>query len=303
MNKPEVQESSSVQPQRKCSACSAKASSEGANASKSEKRENKGTCGACASNLPYVYALGQIEARFPSKSIEKEYVQAIGRSKTADPTKLYGLYSVLSEPQNQYLARKLSWILTVEGVPIYILLPTSPEDIDTLMKATLPSDCPLDRSVIMGRKGPAASLDMCGLEIPMVLIDHIFHHNHSAFVKSILSESISKEKFKAATEDMSRRMMQMAHNAGATDKHRALNYLAVRYSPIYARVAEELERNFLLTSVEAIPSRLSNNCKIVSVIFSFTNKETSVVEKYFIRVDVTEEFPFIVTEVSPYYDR
>jgi hypothetical protein len=27
------------------------------------------------------------------------------------------------------------------------------------------------------------------------------------------------------------------------------------------------------------------------------------VEKFFPRVDVTEEFPFLVTKMSPYYDR
>jgi hypothetical protein len=26
-------------------------------------------------------------------------------------------------------------------------------------------------------------------------------------------------------------------------------------------------------------------------------------EKFFVRVDVTEEFPFLVTKMSPYYDR
>ena len=26
-------------------------------------------------------------------------------------------------------------------------------------------------------------------------------------------------------------------------------------------------------------------------------------EKFFVRVDVTEEFPFLVTRLSPYYDR
>ena len=33
------------------------------------------------------------------------------------------------------------------------------------------------------------------------------------------------------------------------------------------------------------------------------NRATDVVEKQFLRVDVTEEFPFLVTRLSPYYDR
>jgi hypothetical protein len=39
------------------------------------------------------------------------------------------------------------------------------------------------------------------------------------------------------------------------------------------------------------------------VIFSYTNRETDVTEKYFVRVDVSEEFPFLVTKMASYYDR
>jgi hypothetical protein len=42
---------------------------------------------------------------------------------------------------------------------------------------------------------------------------------------------------------------------------------------------------------------------IADVVFSFTNRATDVVEKQFLRLDVTEEFPFLVTKLSPYYDR
>jgi hypothetical protein len=97
--------------------------------------------------------------------------------------------------------------------------------------------------------------------------------------------------------------MQMADNAGATDDHRALNYLAVRYPAIYASAAECFARNCMLSSIEVRTSRLSGARKIVDVIFSHTNRDTDVTEKYFVRVDVTEEFPFLVSKLSPYYDR
>ena len=296
-----VQESSSAQPQKKCSACSAKSSPEGSKTSGNEKSENKGTCGL--KSLPYVYVLGQIEARFPNRSIEKGYVQILERSKSANFEHQQAFYSVLSQPENRYLARKLSWILTMEGVPIYILLPTGPEDLNILLEAIRPSACPLDRQVVVGRKGPVAPPEMCGLEVPMVLVDHLYSLEYNDFIKSIRSESVTDEKFKAIARETFLRMMQLADNIGSTDKHRALNYLSVRYPAIYVKAAEELERNFLLTSVNAIFSRLSDNRKIVSVIQSFTNKETGAVEKYFVRVDLTEEFPFIVTKMAPYYDR
>ncbi len=296
-----VQESSSAQPQKKCSACSAKSSPEGSKTSGNEKSENKGTCGL--KSLPFVYVLGQVEARFPNRSIEKEFVQIIERSKSANLDHQQAFHSVLSQPENRYLARKLSWILTMEGVPIYILLPTGPEDLNILLEAIRPPACPLDRQVVVGRKGPVAPPEMCGLEVPMVLVDHLYSLEYNDFIKSIRSESVTDEKFKAIARETFLRMMQLADNIGSTDKHRALNYLSVRYPAIYVKAAEELERNFLLTSVNAIFSRLSDNRKIVSVIQSFTNKETGAVEKYFVRVDLTEEFPFIVTKMAPYYDR
>jgi PatG C-terminal len=39
------------------------------------------------------------------------------------------------------------------------------------------------------------------------------------------------------------------------------------------------------------------------VIFSYTNRNTDVIEKFYLRLDITEEFPFLVTKLSPYYDR
>jgi hypothetical protein len=296
-----VQESSSAQPQKKCSACSAKSSPEGSKTSGNEKSENKGTCGL--KSLPFVYVLGQVEARFPNRSIEKEFVQIIERSKSANLDHQQAFHSVLSQPENRYLARKLSWVLTKEGVPIYILLPTGPEDLDILLEAIRPSACPLDRQVVVGRKGPVAPPEMCGLEVPMVLVDHLYSLEYNNFMKSIHPELVADEKFKAAALELFRRMMQIADNTGSTDKHRALNYLSVRYPAIYAKAAGEQERNFSLTSVEAVSSRLSDSRKIISVVFTFANKEIGIVEKYFVRVDVSEEYPFLVTKMSPYYDR
>jgi hypothetical protein len=42
---------------------------------------------------------------------------------------------------------------------------------------------------------------------------------------------------------------------------------------------------------------------MVEVIFSYTNRNTDFTEKFSVRVDVSEEFPFLVKKLSPYYDR
>jgi hypothetical protein len=97
--------------------------------------------------------------------------------------------------------------------------------------------------------------------------------------------------------------MQLTDNAGATDEHRALNYLAMRYPAIYSKAAEQFGSDRSLSGVGLRPSPLSSTRNIVDVIFSFTNRNTDFTEKFFVRCDLTEEFPFMVTKMSPYYDR
>ena len=82
-----------------------------------------------------------------------------------------------------------------------------------------------------------------------------------------------------------------------------MNYLSVRCPPIYATAAEAFGRNASLRAGTVCPSRLSGVRSIVEVIFSSTNRTTDVTEKFFVRVDVTEEFLFLVTKLSPFYDR
>ena len=35
----------------------------------------------------------------------------------------------------------------------------------------------------------------------------------------------------------------------------------------------------------------------------YTDRNTDFTEKLFVRIDVIEEFPFLVTKLSPYFDR
>ena len=140
--------------------------------------------------------------------------------------------------------------------------------------------------------------------VPIVVFDQIYSFDRDALIKAIpRPEKMTEEQFEAAAGEVFDRILQMTDNAGATDDHRALNYLAMRYPGIYAKTAEEFARDFSLTGVEMRPSPLSGTRNIVDVIFSYTNRNTDFTEKFFVRVDVTEEFPFLVTKMSPYYDR
>jgi PatG C-terminal len=145
--------------------------------------------------------------------------------------------------------------------------------------------------------------------VPIVVFDQIYSFDIDSLIASIprpekgKKEERKEERFEAAAEELFWRIMQLADNAGATDEHRALNYLVVRYPAIYAKAAEEFGNDFSLTAVEARLSPLSATRKVVEVIFAYTNRNTDFTEKFFVRVDVTEKWPFLVTKLSPYYDR
>ncbi len=253
----------------------------------------------------YVYALGRVEARFPTIAIEKEFAQATGRSDTAGLTDRQALHEVLSKRQNRYLVHQLCWVLTIEGLQTYILQPRRGRDLDLLVEALRPAPRPTDVDVVIGVRGPIAPPEMCnGLMVPIVMFEQMYSFDVDSLIKSIPKpEKITEKQFEPAAEELFWRIIQMADNAGATDEHRALNYLAIRYPAIYATAAECYGRDCSLTGVEVRPSRLSGVRKIVDAIFSYTNRNTDVIEKYFVRVDVTEAFPFLVTKMSPFYDR
>jgi hypothetical protein len=263
------------------------------------------TNGGAASSPSWVYAIGNIEARFPAVSVEKEFAQATGRADTAGLTDRQALHTVLSKPENRYLVRQCCYVLTVEGLETYILTPRDPADLDLLVEAVRPNPSPLDLDVVIGMKGPIAPPQMCnGLMVPIVVFDQIYSFDRDALIKSIPKpEKTSAKEFAPAAQELFDRIMQLADNAGATDEHRALNYLAVRYQAIYAKAADYFAQNSSLSGVDVQSSALSGVRNVLDVIFTYTNRNTDVDDKCFVRVDVTDEFPFLVTKLSPYYDR
>jgi hypothetical protein len=263
------------------------------------------TCSTEATlSMSFVYVLGRVEPRFPRLSVEKEFAQATGRADTAGLTDREALRQVLSERANRYLVRQLCWVLTIQGLETYILQPRDQADFDLFVDSLRPAPRPTDVDVVIGVRGPLASPELCnGLVVPIVGLSQMYSFDVDSIIQAIPRPPETPEPgFTAASEELLMRIMQMTDNAGATDEHRALNYLAVRYPAMYARAADEFANDFSLTAVEVRPSPLAGARKIVDVVFSYTNRSTDFTEKFFVRVDVTEEFPFLVSKLAPYYD-
>jgi hypothetical protein len=260
--------------------------------------------------IQYVYAIGKVIHRFPNKSVEMELAQTIGRipeMETKSFTNPEVAHKVFTDPNNRYIARQICYILTIEGLETYILVPSDPLDFDRLAQALRPAPDIGDIDVIIGRRGPMASPEMCnGLVVPIVIVDQIY-----SFDRETLMKSIPKRKEKGTSEDQFRKtadavfnyLIQIADNAGAIDEHRALNYLAVRYDEIYYRTQLLQDENYSFTGIEVRPSLLSGTQKIVDVIFSYENRANRALQKWFCRVNVTGEWPYLVSPMREYFER
>lgn len=269
------------------------------------------TCGTSghaiipATSSSYVYAIGSVEPRFPQLSVEKELAQVMRLADTTGLTDRQALRNVLQDRQNRYLVAQMCWVMSIGGIDSYILMPRDPLGLDLLVDTLRPQPSPVDLDVVVGHRGPVASPDLCnGLTIPILVFDVIYSFDRTSLIEAIpRPESIPSDDFAAAAGELFDRIIQITDNNGSADSHRAANYLLARYPAIYTKTAEEFAGNASLTSIEVKQSRLSGTRNIADVIFSYTNRSTDVVEKYFVRVDVTEEFPFLAAKLAPYFDK
>jgi hypothetical protein len=253
---------------------------------------------------PWVYAIGKIEPRFPRISVEKEFAQALGGATTTGLTDRQALHEVLSAPHNRYLARQLCWVFDISGVETYLVVPRQPADLDMLVASVQP---PLDSGkldALIGTKGQVAPPEMCnGLSLPIVVFDQLYSFDRKSLLSSIPApKDVMPADFSATAAEMLERILAATDNAGATDEHRALNYLALRYPGLYARVADCFSRDFALTSIQGHPWQLSAARRIIEIRLTFTDRKSEFFEKYFVRVDIHDEFPFLVSRMAPYFD-
>jgi hypothetical protein len=174
---------------------------------------------AQAAGGAYVYAIGRVEARFPTLSAEKEFAQATGRADTAGKTDQQTFHTVLSKRENRYLTRQLCWVLTIQGLETYLLQPRDPGDVDLLVEAIRPAPSPNDIDVVIGTRAGIAPPEMCnGLMVPIIVFDQIYSFDRDALIKSIPKpEKTTAAQFAPAAEELFNRILQITDNAGATD--------------------------------------------------------------------------------------
>jgi hypothetical protein len=237
-------------------------------------------------------------------AVEKEFNQAAAQVETQGLTERQRHQTVLSLPQNRYLVRQVCWVFSVQGLETYLVQLGDVGNYELLTSSLRERPSPNDIDVVVGRRVGLSSPAVCnGLIVPILLAEQIYSFDRDSLLDSLpLPENVSREKFDASAREILEQLLLLSDNIGASDEHRALNYLSLRYSAVYHLIAGAHMRDLSLSGVTVRPSKLSQTRLIMDVVLAFTNRQTDVVEKFIVRVDVTELFPFLATKLSPYFD-
>lgn len=251
----------------------------------------------------YVYALGKLELKFPSLALEREFQQRerqlLHNSGTPITRRGDRLRAVLKA--NSHLARSVCYVFSINGMPTYSVIPTGSEILASLLDALPRIEDPNGWDLVIGRGGPMADPTACGGALVQSLacdafysfsLDELFAELAKRS-EPVLKSHKGKANFAEVARDFFLRVALSIENTGALDTHRALNYLLVQHPGPFIAALQHADES-ILDSIESRFEQSLGGRKIVTVILTFLNRATGVPQRLFTRIDVTEEWPFLV---------
>jgi hypothetical protein len=268
----------------------------------------------------FVYAIGTVEVEYPNVAIERE-MQAIARALQVRTEPGAGMpmrptedrawqHAVLSTDRRRtrYLARQLSWRLSIEEVDVFVLKPSNSEDVDELIDCLKRPKYPQAKA----GKGKSADKDQSGLTEPpfglaqdLDVIVGVVGPQTPGGIELAMDQIFTIPPDQLPRPGFGEHFEQVADNWGMTDVARAYNYLLARYE-LTPKNLRDIGNNYVLADVPTFSSRLGGDAsRIIRVVFTYKHRtdKTEQEKKFFVRVDVTHEFPYILTGWTPYLER
>jgi hypothetical protein len=266
-----------------------------------------------------VYAYGRVGARFPNLSLEKEFYQSLeivaprgprGDFDVTDPvdvdilnqelSRTDLLYSVLSKPENIYIARDMVWVFQdLSGILEYVIVPESDDQVTRLVNALAP-----------GRDGTPAALILIGDAA-----------SPSGGLRSIPAPRVRLVAIRTqlvpapgganpGDQTLFQQVQSLLINPGKRDGDRALNFVLLNHGDFYSTTRNLMQPvrgaqtayGFNLSQAET-SLREINQIELVDVIFTFVPEISGPQIQYYASVNVTSLFPFIVVPFTNYIPR
>ena len=264
-------------------------------------------CAECAGRQAapaeeFVYAIGKLDVRFPSIGIEREFEQR--QARLVDWSSNGGsrgarVRQVLEA--NRHLAARMCYVFMIGGIPAYVVAPTNSSLRDDFFEAITHGAEPDRWCTLVGRRGPMAAPSVCGGVIaPIVGCDQLESFSIEEWrqgVEQQLTRALDvgngdQEVSPNVARELFEQVVHSTENLGATDGHRALNYLLLQHPGLFLAAVERSGRQQLERIETRIVEGLGSR-RLVAVILTFVDLATGVPERLFARVDITEEWPFV----------
>ena len=199
--------------------------------------------GSGAATYSYVYALGHIEPRFPRLGVEKEFAQVTGRAQTSGLTDRQALHAVLSEPAEPVPRRQL--------LDLHHRGPRNIHPATSRTRGTSPNwslRCGRHQAQWTSTSSSASAAQMPRRNSVTDSWSRSLRSTSCTTSTGMPSSRPSRgrtscsRQFEAAAPGAPRTDPADGRQRGATDEHRATNFLAVRYPAIYALAASGMRR-------------------------------------------------------------
>lgn len=252
----------------------------------------------------YVYAIGKLSVRLPSMGLEREFQQRQRalylEPKKGSTSREENTAQVLST--NLHIAKFSCFILSVDGIPAYIVRPTGSLILERLISALDHEPEEQKWVTIIGKRGDMANpANTNGIVAPEMFCDVVYVFTVQHLMESLIhqvrpildSRNWDAKEFHKKGSRLFHTIIGSPDNLGSMDGQRALNYLAVQHPGPYLAAMEYDEK----ASLESIDTRVMEGPagqKIATVILKFVDRLTGIFLQVYTRVDVTEEWPFTI---------
>lgn len=259
----------------------------------------------------YIYVAGKLRPHFPSRGLEKEY-DAAAQTLGLNPRNFNQVFTYKTSTgfPYRYIAEQVSWILSVSGQDIYVLLATSSDELDEFIDSlTFDSASNLadeTYSVAVGTKGPLAPEELSdGKPLPMIRCHHLYHFTTA----QLQDELIAANTTTIAISNVLDALIKQP-NTGSSDFDRAKNFVAFRYPSIYAashpasqstcHSANNADDEQFLENLELQHSNVAPGRTIVDIILTYQKNISGRKTSYYASVDVTDLYPFLHSNLTTY---
>jgi hypothetical protein len=247
-----------------------------------------------------VVAVGAVTCAFPSLSVEKEFAQLLGQKDFKGFTDRQTMYSVLSKPENRYLARRMCFLFTPYGAgasPAYVLSPEEQDGIellvDTLKRPPSSTEFDVVRGQVIGIAPPA----LCNAQqLPILSFYQLYSFGLDDFLGALpLPNNMKKEEFKAVSDELFHRALYLASNASGPTL--GLSYAILSYAGLYRLVAEKYQQGYSLADIDVKPSRATPGS--ADIWLKFVERQTGFSETYSFTVNYSGPFAFLEEPLHP----